>query len=522
MRFANYSRKSIYSDKSDSVDNQARMSKEYAEMHFPGEVDVFLQYCDEDFTGANTARPDLQRLMNDIALGLVDVLIVYQLDRLSRDVKDFSNIYSLLEKYNVKFISLKENIDTTTPIGKAMMYVSVVFAQMERETIANRVTDNMAGLAKKGYWVGGNPPHGYVRERIVVGGKKHVRIVPSEEGKAYVINIFETFLEGKFSLRGLEIHFKNQKIRTPRGKFFSTVQLHQILTMPYCAEATGAVYDYYAAKGCRMDEASPRDKWDGTKGVMVYGRTTERNGKHQKNPPEKWMVCLGAHEPFIPADMWLKAQAQFGQNKFEKVMKYDVPLLKGILRCSCGSGMQVARKKKVDSVGSWYYCTKRATQGPDYPCDSHHIKTELIDNKVIERLRSIERNPELIKNYTSNIDTAPADIRAIESKMRSCEQKINRLTESLAIAAGMTATKYILAEITRLDLELQALNREHSMALTEKEKRNAADKTEAEKVAEISRLIRNLDTFPAEEKNGIMREIVSGCTWDGENLKLVL
>ena len=156
MKFAIYGRKSVYSDHSDSVDNQFRMCREYVAFRFSGKVDIIEQYSDEDYTGANTDRPDLQRLLSDVKAGLVDVLVVYQLDRLSRDVRDFSNIYSLLEEKHVMFVSIKENIDTNTPIGKAMMYVTVVFAQMERETIAARVTDNMLGLAKKGYWTGGN------------------------------------------------------------------------------------------------------------------------------------------------------------------------------------------------------------------------------------------------------------------------------------------------------------------------------------------------------------------------------
>lgn len=147
----NYGRKSVYSDKSDSIDNQFRMSREYCEQKFPGKIESWQEFSDEDFTGANTSRPDLQRMLSYIEEGFCDVLVVYQLDRLSRNVRDFSNIYAMLEEHNVMFISIKENIDTTTPIGRAMMYVTVVFAQMERETTATRVADNMRGLAKKGY-----------------------------------------------------------------------------------------------------------------------------------------------------------------------------------------------------------------------------------------------------------------------------------------------------------------------------------------------------------------------------------
>ena len=119
MRFATYGRKSVYSDKSDSVNNQERMCREYVEFRFKDNIESFETYSDEGFTGANTNRPGLKRLLDDVTDGLVDALIVYQLDRLSRDVKDFANIYSTLEEKNVMFISIKENIDTATPIGRA-------------------------------------------------------------------------------------------------------------------------------------------------------------------------------------------------------------------------------------------------------------------------------------------------------------------------------------------------------------------------------------------------------------------
>ena len=150
MNFAMYGRKSVYSDKSDSVANQERMCREYAGLRF--HVDSFETYSDEGLSGADTNRPGLKRLLADIEDGLVDALIVYQLDRLSRNVKDFANIYSKLEENNVMFISLKESINTDTPIGKAMMFITATFAQMERETIATRITDNLEGLARSGFW----------------------------------------------------------------------------------------------------------------------------------------------------------------------------------------------------------------------------------------------------------------------------------------------------------------------------------------------------------------------------------
>lgn len=521
MRFASYGRKSVFSEKSDSIDNQFRMTKEYAETHFPTEIDSFLCYSDEDFTGANTNRPDLQRLFTDIKAGQIDVLIVYQLDRLSRDVKDFANMYSILEEYNVNFISVKEYIDTTTPIGKAMMYVTIVFAQMERETIAARVSDNMIGLVKKGYWVGGNPPKGYVRKKIEVNGRKHVTIVPDPEGVSYVMDIFDIFLDSNFSLQGMETYYKSKGIRTPSGAFFSTAQLHKILTMPYCVEATPEVYDFYSEKGCIMDPDSPREKWDGTRGVMIYGRTTEKNKKHQLNPPSKWLVCLGYHKPFMPSEKWLSVQKKFSQNKFDKTMKYDVPLLKGILRCSCGSIMCVSRKKLVSGVSSHYYCLKRMRQGKSY-CNASFIKINYLDEKVLDVFRSIQADSSIILKYADTALINIPNLDSISQKISSCEKKIRQLASSLALNENSTAAKYIISEIEYQDLELQSLKREYSAATILINQQSISAKSANKRAEEISNLIQNFDIFTSSERNEIAKKVITSCTWDGETLSLVL
>ena len=223
MVAAIYTRKSVYSDHSDSIGNQTQMCKDYLSVHFAGQISDSIIYTDEGLTGANVNRPGLQRLLSDIEQGSIQILIVYQLDRISRDVRDFSNIYSLASQNDVKFISVKENIDTSTPIGKAMMYVTVGFAQMERETIAARVTDNMLYLSSEGWWAGGSAPVGYRRERVKADdGKNHVTIIPDPDGADHVRYVFKTFLDGNHTISSLQTYFKQQGIRTINGKFFSS------------------------------------------------------------------------------------------------------------------------------------------------------------------------------------------------------------------------------------------------------------------------------------------------------------
>lgn len=526
MVFASYGRKSIFSDHSDSIKNQHRMNRDYADFHFSGKVDSFLLYEDEGMTGANTNRPDLKRLMNDIESGIINVLIVYQLDRLSRDVRDFSNIYAFLEDHDVQFVSVKENIDTSTPIGKAMMYVSVVFAQMERETTANRVYDNMVGLSGDGWWVGGNPPSPYHRERIATpDGKQHVIIVADPNEVQQLHNMYRLFLDNNFTLSAFENYLKQNKIKTKNGKFFSISQLHKLLTMPFCVRATPEIYDFYKNKGCIMSERSPREKWDGSVGVMIYGRTTERNKKHELQPPEKWRVCLGRHEPCIEPDVWLAVQNQFTHNLIDKTPRYPSPLLKGVLRCSCGRLMGVARKPKVDgSMSAWYRCPKRDRQGPEY-CNASQVHTNLLDDKVLEVFRNIKKDPACISDYLQS-EPSGRDIKADEAilhkKILSATAKIENLTATLADAQDGPAVKYILQGIEKYDKEIHRLNRQMAELQAIERSDKDTQKSIQEKQRQIIDFMDNFDKFSANEKNAIAKEVIKKCTWDGHTLFILL
>lgn len=523
MKFATYGRKSVYSDKSDSVDNQERMCLEYAQMRFSGKVESFESYSDEGLSGATTNRPGLKRLIADVEDGLIDTLIVYQLDRLSRDVKDFANIYSKLEEKGVMFISLKESIDTNTPIGKAMMFITATFAQMERETIAARVTDNLSGLARKGFWTGGKAPQGYSLERIEVNGKKHVTLAIDPEAAARCTWIFNTFLDNNYTIGHMQTEFRKQGIRTERGCFFSVSQIYQFLTMPYCVEATAEVYDYFSAKGCQMEADSPREKWDGTHGVMVYGRTDQKNKRIIRQTPDKWIVCLGHHKPFIPADRWLAVQERFQQNTFNKTMKYDVPLLKGVVRCKCGCLMSVARKKLKSGILSHYACRKRNQQGVE-ACDMHYVKCADLDKMALDIFQRIEADPHVIFEYIR--DAKPQDnnqiLHDLESQANRFRTKIEHLSDALSDAESSTAAKYIIAKMEKEDLNLEAVKREIDIIKSNIRKDKNTIKTAEERAAEIARLMHGLDGFSDIEKNEIVREVVQECRWDGNILFLRL
>lgn len=156
-----YPRKSVYRDNSESIKVQIRLCKEYAKIMYKGEKLDFRVYGkDEGFSGKNTKRPSFQELMRDVKSNLLDVVMVYRLDRISRNVSEFSEMYDIMHAHNVTFLSVKESFDTSTPIGRTVMYILAAFSQFERESTSERVADNMHSLGASGKWTGGKLPAG--------------------------------------------------------------------------------------------------------------------------------------------------------------------------------------------------------------------------------------------------------------------------------------------------------------------------------------------------------------------------
>lgn len=161
-----YARKSKFTGKGESIENQIQKCRKYIENSLErerddGRVDAedeiqFVEYKDEGASGKNMERPMMKKLLEDMADGKIQKLVCYRLDRVSRSVKDVAELFEKLTSLDVEFVSVNESFDTANPMGRAMISMSSVFAQLERETIAERVVDNMMALAKTGRWLGGN------------------------------------------------------------------------------------------------------------------------------------------------------------------------------------------------------------------------------------------------------------------------------------------------------------------------------------------------------------------------------
>jgi site-specific DNA recombinase len=167
------------------------------------------KYDDGGFSGGNTDRPALQRLLEDVQSGKVDVIVVYKVDRLTRSLADFAKLVELFDKHNVSFVSVTQQFNTTTSMGRLTLNVLLSFAQFEREVTSERIRDKIAASKRKGLWVGGMAPLGY--------DTKDRKITVNEAETDTVRTIFRSYLKlGSLNLLMADLRKQGivSKIRT--------------------------------------------------------------------------------------------------------------------------------------------------------------------------------------------------------------------------------------------------------------------------------------------------------------------
>ena len=251
-----YSRKSKFTGKGESIENQIELCRQYIAMHFGEEAaENVLVYEDEGFSGGNLERPQFKKMMKDSQKIAFAAIVVYRFDRISHNIGDFAKLIEDLGDRHIDFISIREQFDTSSPMGRAMMYIASVFSQLERETIAERIRDNMHELSKTGRWLGDTTPTGYASESlssVTVDGKvkKACKLKPIPEEIQLVKTIFSVFMETG-SLSKTDQYLLEHRCVTKRGKQFTRFAIRGILTNPVYMIADETAYQYL--KGNNVD-----------------------------------------------------------------------------------------------------------------------------------------------------------------------------------------------------------------------------------------------------------------------------
>ena len=537
-KIAIYSRKSKYTGKGESTKNQIEMCKKKIAFQFPDvdlENDIII-YEDEGFTGYNMNRPDFQRLLKDIRNNKIKVIAFYRLDRISRNVTDFSNLVTELDNFGVVFLSATENIESITPSGRAMMFMSSVFAQLERDTTAERIRDNMIDLAKTGRWLGGNTPTGFDSEqieKITIDGKKRKLFKLSDNDEMpIVITLFKKMLELK-SLTKLETYTIQNDIKTKNGKYFTRWSLKNILTNPVYAIADKDSLEYF--KKFDVEIYAEEKDFNGSNGLMVYNKT-EHKGKNKiviKRDIEDWIISIGKHKGNIIGKDWVEVQNLLLKNSD---MRYRKPsasnaLLSGILRCShCGSFMRPKLKNKTiseDGRRRFDYMCELKERSRKQKCQCKNINGLEADDLVMEKIKELA-NPnslfyqslkEISKNTFTEEYKNNEELKALRSSLSKNEKDINALLDKI---------KYIDVELLDdVSKEIKSLKEQNIKIekqikdLTNANYDEINDKDTSDLVLHVlDTYFNEFDNLDLNTKRNLIKLLVSSITTDGEDITI--
>ena len=490
MRIAIYVRKSKWTGRGESIENQILMCREYIEKFIEDSREAeILVYSDEGFSGKDTNRPQFQKMLEDMKQGPFQYLVCYRLDRLGRNLADLALLIEKLNREHTEFVSIKEHFDTTTPMGKAMVYFSGVLAQMEREQIGERVRDNMFLLARSGRWLGGSTPLGFhVKEKLY--GEEKIRkafYLEVEEKEAEILRqIFREFLSSHSFTKTAQ-KLTEKKIFTRRGRAYTPETIGEILENPVYCQSGKLAYDYFASLGCRMGFS--REEASEEKGLIRYGKTVSSRYRGQETPPQEWIIAQGEHRGLIFQEDFLRVQSLLERHRLGKRgegrIQNETSLLAGLLFCSCGSRMRPKyyRKNQVNEEGQRkfsYRCICRdKTRGQ--ACRSGPLPGNVADSMIWEFLMERTRQAIPVKEIFQEIRRKTEKEKEQEEERENIhkeevrlEQEALRLTQRLAETKDRDLAGFLENEIRRRLAERENLRKR------EMEKRNSLEQKERE------------------------------------------
>ena len=347
LRCAVYTRKSSeegLEQEFNSLDAQREACEAYiASQRSEGWALVRDHYDDGGISGGTLERPALQRLLSDIDDGLVDVVVVYKIDRLSRSLMDFSKLVEVFDRNNVTFVSVTQSFNTTTSMGRLTLNILLSFAQFEREVTAERIRDKVKASRMKGIFMGGNPPYGYK--------PKERKLVIDEEEAKNVRWIFSRFLEIG-SATELAREATRRGIRTPRGNAMSKNFLYRILNnRVYIGEAVHKGTGYAGEHQRLIDQRT----WDRVHAILQESPRLRANNTRTETPA----------------------------------------LLKGLLFGEDGAAFSPTHTRKGDRLYR-YYVSQTVLKHGAGKCPVARVPAAEIEAAVIDQIRGMLRAPEVV------------------------------------------------------------------------------------------------------------------------------
>ena len=409
VRCAIYTRKSTeegLDQEFNSLDAQREAGESYvASQKAEGWVALPDRYDDGGYSGGTMDRPALTRLLRDIEDRRVDCVVVYKVDRLSRSLLDFTKIVEAFDREGVTFVSVTQQFNTTTSMGRLTLNILLSFAQFEREIAGERIRDKIAAAKRKGMYTGGMPVLGYDSENKKL-------IVNPEEAKL-VRHIFKRFVQlGSATRLAKELNgqgrttkaWTTQKGVARAGRPWNKMHLYRLFN-------------------CRL----------------YIGEVAH---KDQHFP--------GEHEAIVPRALFDEVQAILDKNWRSRAngSRTETPaLLKGIVKCGhCGGSMGPTFTKKNGKTYRYYVCIQATKKGWD-TCPVKNVAASEIENAVVDQLRALFRAPDMIAaTYRAAVEQARAEV----ARLKGEEAALARRLEGEGAPDARVETESRVAEIRGL------------------------------------------------------------------------
>lgn len=529
-----YARKSKATDKGESTENQINRGISLCKLRGWD----YVVYEDYDVSGKNLDRPEFKRMLNDAHEGKVSNIVCYKLDRISRSVNDFSNLIEELNSIDVGFVCIKDNFDTSTPMGRAMMYITSVFAQLERETIAERVKDNMVDRAKMGKWNGGPVPYGFDTEKKKVqykGKDKKVSKLIIDHGQAAIIKEFyQWYLESDGSIRNNVVRANEKGYRTSNNAYWSHNQMSRLLQNPLYCIADGNAYTYFK-NSTEVDIVNDKEEYNGEHGLMFYNRRKQHKKTSKQRDEQDWILTIGEHKGFIPGEIFTKVQRKLNlnKNKAPRQGQSERSPLVGLIKCGrCGSSMSVFAAPKTTGDGNkkyYYYfrCLTREQKSKTL-CDNKNIRADILESQVIEYINKIGENEEVINEIFEKANNKIDDNRIpliakrneLQKQVDEIETKIDNLVD--ALGSDTLPSSIIKKRYKKLEEEKQKLIKEIS-SITFELDNNTQENINLDKVKEYLLDFRNTyEYLDVDEKRKMLQSIIKEIKIDREKVFMKL
>lgn len=533
-----YSRKSKFTGKGESIESQIDMCRTYLKLHFPEIKDEdILVYEDEGYSGGNTNRPQFQKMLKECRSNNISRIICYKLDRISRSVGDFIKLTEELEKLHIEFVSINDNYETHTSTGRAMLAMTMVFAQLERETIAERIRDNMLFLAKDGRWLGGNTPTGY-RSTETIGSIKldgktrKARMLEIVDEEANIVKlIFSKFLEYK-SLTKVETYMIQHDILTKKSIPFSRFAIKNILKNPVYMIADEQAWNYFTSADIEI--YSEHKQFDGIHGMMVYNKTSQRTGKSNTlNNINDWIIAVGKHKGLIKGYDWVEVQKLLEQNKSKSYRKpkSNVALLSGLLFCgNCGSFMRpkLTQRRNKDGELIYDYLCELKEKSKCQKCDIKRPNGNELDKLVcLEVKRLAEESSDFMKNLRKGLRSFDYNDESYQEKLKELRKskakydaQIKKLMQSLLETDGTAAHDYIIDKINETDSRIQSIDKQIQEYVKLANSHSSSDENFEILADMMSKTADIIDSMAVEEKRTALRNIIHKVIWDGDKIHI--